>query len=326
METLVRIKDWMKAFYGKFDIVIDTVVKFVIAFVALKLMSDRLGFFSLFENPFILVIISLVCSLLPYGLSAFILAVCLLLNVYKASMEVAIILAVFLILVCLLYYSFHPGDPVVLILTPVLFALKMPYLIPLFVGIAGSVISVIPVSCGVVLYYIILYVKGTPAVISVDKPSIMDMPEKFVSIIDGMLKNKEMWMIIIIFAISIVVIYIIKKFPFDYSWYVAAAAGTITMIASSIVLDAGFSVIRVLLSFVIVCVYILFAHDVDYRKTERLQFSDDDYYYYVTAVPRISAESFDTDAGKGQKTKKQLEAEEPEEVEIIKQDLTFRYK
>ena len=90
METLVRIKDWMKAFYGKFDIVIDTVVKFVIAFAALKLMSDRLGFFSLFENPFVLIIVSLVCSLLPYGLSAFILAICLLLNVYKASMEVAI--------------------------------------------------------------------------------------------------------------------------------------------------------------------------------------------------------------------------------------------
>ena len=326
METLVKIKDWMKAFYGKFDIVIDTVVKFAVAFTALKLMNDRLGFFSLFENPFVLVIISLVCSLLPYGLAAFLLAVCLLLNVYKASVEVAIILAVFLILVCLLYYSFHPGDPVVLILTPVLLALRMPYLIPLFVGIAGSIISVIPVSCGIILYYILVYVKGTPAVIAVDKPSIMDMPEKFVSIIDGMLKNKEMWMMIIIFAITIVVIYIIKKFPFDYSWFVAAAAGAVTMIAASIVLDAEISIVNVIISLAVVCIYILFVHDVDYQRTERLQFCDDDYYYYVTAVPRLSAEGFDSDIKKGQKPKNNPEMEAPEDVKIVKKELPFKYK
>ena len=316
----------MKAFYGKFDIVIDTVVKFAVAFTALKLMNDRLGFFSLFENPFVLVIISLVCSLLPYGLAAFLLAVCLLLNVYKASVEVAIILAVFLILVCLLYYSFHPGDPVVLILTPVLLALRMPYLIPLFVGIAGSIISVIPVSCGIILYYILVYVKGTPAVIAVDKPSIMDMPEKFVSIIDGMLKNKEMWMMIIIFAITIVVIYIIKKFPFDYSWFVAAAAGAVTMIAASIVLDAEISIVNVIISLAVVCIYILFVHDVDYQRTERLQFCDDDYYYYVTAVPRLSAESFDSDIKKGQKPKNNPEMEAPEDVKIVKHPLKFQLK
>ncbi len=293
METLVRIKDWLKAFYGKFDIIIVTVVKFVIAFVALKLIGDKLGYISLFENPFILIIISLVCSLLPYGLIAAVLSLCMLANVYKASFEMAIIIGIFLIIVALLYYSFHPGDAVVFILTPILFALKLPYIVPLMVGLAGGIYSIIPVGCGAVLYFLLAYVKGTPAVVAVDdKISIMDLPDKFLTIIDDVVKNKEMWVMIAIFAAVIVLVYIIRKLPFSYSWFVAVGAGTILLLVTAIILKSGESILAILISGVIACVYALFKHDVDYRRTERLQFADDDYYYYVTAVPKISADTF----------------------------------
>ena len=293
METLVRIKDWLKAFYGKFDIIIDTVVKFAIAFVALKLIGDKLGYIGLFENPFILVIISLVCSLLPYGLIAAVLSLCMLANVYKASFEMAVIIGIFLVIVALLYYSFHPGDAVVFILTPILFALKLPYIVPLMVGLAGGIYSIIPVGCGAVLYFLLAYVKGTPAVVAVDdKISIMDLPDKFLTIIDGVVKNKEMWVMIAIFAAVIVLVYIIRRLPFSYSWFVAVGAGTVLLLVTAVILKSGESILAILLSGVIACVYALFKHDVDYRRTERLQFADDDYYYYVTAVPKISADTF----------------------------------
>ncbi|MDO4938382.1 MAG: ABC transporter permease [Lachnospiraceae bacterium] len=293
METLVRIKDWLKAFYGKYDIVIVTLVKFLIAFVTLKLIGDRLGYIALFENPFVLIIISLVCSLLPYGLIATVLSVCLLANVYKASFEMAVIIGVFLIIVALLYYSFHPGDAVVFILTPVLFAFRIPYVIPLMVGLAGSIYSIIPVACGTVLYYLLAYIKGTPAVIATDsKISIMDLPDKFLSIIDEVVKNKEMWVMIAIFAAVIVIVYIIRKLPFRYSWFVAVGAGSILLIITAIILKSGESLIMILDSCVIACIYTVFKHDVDYKRTERLQFADDDYYYYVTAVPKISVDTF----------------------------------
>lgn len=293
METLIRIKDWLKAFYGKFDIIIDTVVKFAIAFVALKLIGDKLGYIGLFENPFILIIISLVCSLLPYGLIAAVLSLCMLANVYKASFEMAVIIGIFLVIVALLYYSFHPGDAVVFILTPILFALKLPYIVPLMVGLAGGIYSIIPVGCGAVLYFLLAYVKGTPAVVAVDdKISIMDLPDKFLTIIDGVVKNKEMWVMIAIFAAVIVLVYIIRRLPFSYSWFVAVGAGTVLLLVTAVILKSGESILAILISGVIACVYALFKHDVDYRRTERLQFADDDYYYYVTAVPKISADTF----------------------------------
>lgn len=320
MEALTRIKDWLKAFYGKFDIIIDTVVKFAIAFTALKLMGSRLGYIDLFENPFVTVILALVCSILPYGLTAAVLSLCMLANVYKASMEMAVILGLFLIIIALLYYSFHPGDPAVLILTPILFALKVPYIIPLMVGLAGSVISIIPVSCGIVIYYLLVFVKGNPAVIAVDdKISIMDLPDKFLSIIDGAVKNKEMWIFVAVFAAVVVIVYLIHRLPFKFSWYVAAVTGTVIMLFAAFALKTDMSFVMIIVSCLVSCVYILFAYDVDYSKTERLQFADDDYYYYVTAVPKRSAEIFDH----VKKTKKSAgrAVRQDGKIEVRKQDL-----
>lgn len=324
MEGLTRIKDWLKAFYGKYDIIIDTVVKFAIAFTALKLMSDRLGYIGLFENPFITVILALVCSLLPYGLTAAVLSLCMLANVYKASMEMAVILGLFLVIISLLYYSFHPGDPAVLILTPILFALKIPYIIPLMVGLAGSVVSVIPVSCGIVIYYLLVFVKGNPAVIAVDdKISITDLPDKFLSIIDGVVKNKEMWIIVAVFAAVVVIVYLIHRLPFRFSWYVAAVTGTVIMLFAGLALKTDMSIVMIIVSCLVSCVYIMFAYDVDYSRTERLQFADDEYYYYVTAVPKRSAELFDH--VKTTKKSSGRMAKPEEKTSVRKQDLTIDF-
>ena len=46
-------------------------------------------------------------------------------------------------------------------------------------------------------------------------------------------------------------------------------------------------VIGLISSFLISMLYALVFYSVDYRNTERLRFEDDDYVYYVKAVPKI---------------------------------------
>lgn len=296
-ETLVKIKDWLKAFYGKFDVVIDTIVKFAIAFASFKVMSSKLGYLNIFENPFVMLILSLVCCILPYGLETVFIAVVLLAHVYKASMEAAIMLAMLLLVVALLYYSFHVGDAIVLVLTPLLFALKIPYVIPLILGLSGSFISVVPVSCGIIIYYLVSFVKGSPAMFDTTDVSLTDMPGRFMNILDNIIKNKEMWMVIVIFAVALIVIYLIHLFPFEYSWYVAVGVGGLIMIVMSVMLKVDFSIVMIIVSMLIAAVYVLFRFDVDYKKTDRLQFEDDDYYYYVKAIPKVSAKLFEDGTG-----------------------------
>lgn len=291
-ETITKTKDWLKAFYGKYDVVIDTVVKFVIAFASFKVMSSRLGYLTLFENPFVIAIFSLVCCILPWGLETVAIAVCLLAHVYKASAEAAIILAILLIIIALLYYSFHVGDAIVLVLTPLLFALKLPYVIPLILGLSGTFISIIPVSCGIIIYYLVSFVKGSPAMFDTTELSLTEMPERFMNILNNIIKTKEMWMVIAIFAVALILVYLIHIFPFAYSWYVAVGVGGAALIVMGLVLKVDFSIILIVVSMLVAALYALFRYDVDYKKTDRLQFEDDEYYYYVTAIPKMSEKLF----------------------------------
>ena len=50
---------------------------------------------------------------------------------------------------------------------------------------------------------------------------------------------------------------------------------------------------RSMVSALIVLVIQFFIFNVDYSRTENVQFEDDEYYYYVKAIPKVSVEAPD---------------------------------
>ncbi len=296
METLLRIREKIRELYARFDLVADTAVKFVIAYAALRVMSRSIGWFETLKNPFIMLIIALICCIIPYGMMAAVLAVWLLLNVYKVSLEATLILAVFIIVVALLYYGFHPDDSHLLILTPLLFALRLPYLLPVLVGLGGSIISIIPVSCGIVLYYMLSYLSANAEMLR--GSASMELTERIRMLITGFFGDKTMWLLVAVFAATILVVFVIRHMSFDYSRYAAAGVGAVVMIVGLVIgqklleteLPIGRTAVVVILSVLLAVVWNFFTFLLDYSRTERTQFEDDDYYYYVKAVPKLKAE------------------------------------
>ena len=53
-------------------------------------------------------------------------------------------------------------------------------------------------------------------------------------------------------------------------------------------LSVGSIIVGILVSMVLAFVFEFFVFAVDYTRTEYLQFQDDDYYYYVKAVPKVA--------------------------------------
>ena len=69
----------------------------------------------------------------------------------------------------------------------------------------------------------------------------------------------------------------------------------IVLIVSSSVLDAdvgiGGAMVSLLISSLIVLVLQFFIFNVDYSRAEYVQFEDDEYYYYVKALPKITPDA-----------------------------------
>jgi hypothetical protein len=211
---------------------------------------------------------------------------------YKFSIEcAAVALAVFLLLF-ILYFRFSPKDTAAVLLTPLCFALKIPYVIPIVMGLLGTPASAVSVASGVIVYYVISYMTGSAAILNTFEDD--GALEKFRYVIDGILGNKAMLVTIIAFTATIIVVYFIRRLSVDYAWTIAIITGALLDILILLFGDlmynielsiAGLivgSIVAVLLAKLIE----FFAFNVDYSRTEKVQFEDDEYYYYVKAVPK----------------------------------------
>ncbi|MEY8356057.1 ABC transporter permease [Lachnospiraceae bacterium 54-53] len=299
MMGLLVFKERLKEFYTRFDIYITPVIKFVFSCLAFFLMNYNIGFMTKLTEPFIPLVLALVCSFLPYGAISFLAGGFMLAHLSGISLEITLVMAAFLVVVALLYYGFQPGDSYLLVLTPVFFLLKIPYAIPLIVGLSGSLISVIPVSCGVFIYYTLLYVKQNAGVLTNDMS--VDEVQKFMQLMNSLLTNKLMLVMAVAFALALVVVVITRSLSVDYAWIIAIVGGTIAQLGvifiGDITSDVSVSVIQllvgILISILIAGIYTFFVFAVDYSRTEYVQFEDDDYYYYVKAVPKLTVSTPD---------------------------------
>ena len=87
----------------------------------------------------------------------------------------------------------------------------------------------------------------------------------------------------------------VTSLPLDHAFLIAAGAGVMAGffigLAGRLFLDRRSGIVPLFISSLIVVaaglVAALFFRDLDYSRTEKVRFEDDEYYYYVTAVPKI---------------------------------------
>lgn len=294
MMGLLVFKEKVKRFYGKHSIYIIPLVKFVVGALTFYLINSNIGFMTQLKNPLIPVVMGLVASFVPYGATAFLAGCFILAHVVQVSIEVALLIALLMVSVMMLYYGFRPGDGWLLLLTPIMFFVKIPYVIPLIVGLSGSLASIVPVCCGICFYYIIMYMNQNAGVLA--GSTVAEIAERFIQIVKSIFGNEIMWVMIIAFALAVLVVFLIKNLSMDYAWPIAIIAGVIVQLIVifigdfnySLTIHVGTMVAGMAVSVLLALIYQFFVFAVDYSRTEYIQYEDDEYYYYVKAVPKIA--------------------------------------
>lgn len=294
MTGLLELREKLKLIYSKNEVFILPVVKFLIAFAALTMVNGQLGYMSKIDSPVIVLIVALLCSFLPRGCIILFAAAFSLLHMYALSLEVAIVGFCVYLVMFLLFFRFSPRDSLVVVLTPMLFAFKIPYVMPVTMGLLGSPASAVSVGCGAAVYYFMSNIAANATRIST--MGTEEATAKLRMVIDGLLNNKEMIVVIAAFAITVITVYLIRRMSIDYSWTIAMIAGVIIdlviLLVGDLMYDTNMSLLTAILGSVaaIAAAKLLefFRFCVDYSRTEKVQFEDDEYYYYVKAVPKMT--------------------------------------
>ena len=104
------------------------------------------------------------------------------------------------------------------------------------------------------------------------------------------------WIAAAAFAAAVIVVFFIRRLETAHSWTIAIILGTVVELFVLLFGDMQYDTnidlqkvfISVFLSLIIEFLVEFFCFMVDYTRIENVQFEDDDYYYYVKAVPKVT--------------------------------------
>lgn len=301
MVALLEIKEKLVQIYGKYEAYIIPLLRFLLGVITFTLINVNIGYMKMLSTMPVALILAAFCSVLPVNAMIALAAIVVLLDLYALALEVFVVGALIFAFIYFVYYRFSPRYGYNAVLMPVCFKLGIPYAVPIGSGLLGEMYSVVSVVCGSVIYFFLKGVHENEATLNSASDAGTSATSKITITLNQLLMNKEMFLVIAIFAIATIVVYIIRRLDIDNAWMIAWIAGVlieiIGLISGYLLLGIPGKIFGVILgggisAFLAWGMQFMF-FNLDYTRTERLQFEDDEYYYYVKAVPKAVVTSSD---------------------------------
>lgn len=294
MTTLLELKEKLIRFYGKNEVFLIPLIRFAVALIVFLMINHNIGYMTSISKTPVALLLAVLCSVIPITGLIFLASLVILANMYALSLEVCLVTLLLLIIVYFLYFRFAPKNGYDVLLAPICFKLGIPCVVPVGMGLLREFYSVFAFICGTVIYFFLHGIRENAAVFGNAADEENAMTSKIVVALNQLIGNKEMYLVLAIMVVTMLIVGIIRRMSIENAWAVAIISGilfeTVGLIAGYLLLGIQGKTIGVLIGSVISCIiafvmqFLFF--NLDYSRTERLQFEDDEYYYYVKAIPK----------------------------------------
>lgn len=294
MRNLLELRDRVVKIYNKSEFIVLPILKFMLAFTMLSIVSGKMGYMYQLDNLGLVLILALMCSFLPSGFVIFFAVVLTMAHIYALSLEVAIVAFAVYSILFLVFFRFCSGHSLVLIFTCILASMKLPVIIPIIAGLLSTPGAIFAVMCGLVGYQLFDTVVNNA--VAINAMGEEEANAKIRLVVDSLLKNKELFVVLIAFSFTVIVVYMIRRMAIEHAWTIAMVSGVIInfiiLLMGDLMYDTnlsiGTTILGLLLALAVAKVFEFFCFAIDYSRIENVQFEDDEYYYYVKAIPKMT--------------------------------------
>jgi len=306
MEQILIARNAVASFYKRFEIFILPILRFLLGFFIFSRLgqighsADALSFLtdSSMQTTYAM-LMGLLFSILPISMGYFLIVLNIIAQ-FSASPEVAVLVGSVLLLILLFYGRLGGMERWLLIFMILGFYLGVPYIVPIIAGLYFGIQSIVPITLGVFLWEFYPLAFELMGVERVQAETILEIPESFSQVFsygaDIVTANDQWISIAFVFALVTLIVFAASKMDVDYSKEIAIFLGVVINIVSfiflslSIGIDVNIFVVILLslLSGLIVLFIKMFDVVLNYQRAERVEFEDDDNYYFVKVVPKIT--------------------------------------
>lgn len=295
MTALLEIKERIRGFCSKYEVYLVPVIKSILAFITFFMIRSRLGYMTRLNSMTLVIVLALACALLPVNMIVVIAALLVLLHLFSLSLAACLICFLVMLVLFLLYFRYSPKKGFYAVLTPLAFIFQVPYVMPLVIGLLDeNPISVLAMVSGGIVYYLVSGIVANASAIAemTEDDSILT---KFSDVLKQFVNNREMIAMLAILVLTALIVWFIRRLAVDHAWTIAISTGCLLQFVLRFICDMQLKLPGSTLSIfggvaasaVVGLVLQFFFFNLDYTRTERVQFEDDEYYYYVKAVPKI---------------------------------------
>lgn len=291
MNAFIRYRDKIRKLILSREMLFMRIWHGIIALVGLLCIKNNFGYQKTISQLWVSILVAVVCAFLPVQGVAMVLMLMLLVDLFTLSAEVAIVAFIFIVVGYLLCAYFHSKNTYNLAMVPVCYCFNAPYAMALGTGLMCNINELVSILCGTITSYYLHIIKLNATSI-LDESSTVSVTALLT---EQMLKNRAFYFYLAAMLAMYLLVYYLRMSNIRMSWLVADAAGAlvefIIMLTGFLLTNQRDQILGLAIGNLIVLAvgFILnyFILDLDYSRIEKVQFEDDDYYYYVTAVPKI---------------------------------------
>lgn len=294
MSFFIRLRDNIRTFLSRNEVVVNRFFKGIMAYVCLLIINLNFGYSEVLSHGWISVVVAFLCAFVPGSAFSLVIIIYLFIQLASLSADVAFVMLALYAITYILCGIYHGESYYNVIGIPVAYQIHVPYALPIQSALFGGASEVTTVLCGSVLAYYLKSVKehASQFMDTQDSVSVSDL------LMNGMLTNTMFYVFLVAMVAIFLVVYVIRCSDISHAWTVAVVAGVaaefIVLLAGYLMLNRssqipwliGGNIIALLLGLGTNYLFL----DLDYTRLEKVQFEDDEYYYYVTAVPKIRIE------------------------------------
>lgn len=323
MNTILVWKEQAQIIYAKYSTYIEIGMKFILGFLVFGIINSKIGFMESASSMTVTLGLSVICAFLPMTIMSLAATALVLFHFYTLSLAALIVAAGTFFILYIFFLRFSYNKAWLVLLTAVAFVLKVPFILPVAVGLLATPITMIPVVCGTIAYYLLHYVKTYSNTFSAD--GFNEILEVTMACTKQIFAGKEMWIMVIAIVISVLLVYGIRTRFFDHAWKIASVVGAVSCVVISIIgnivwnlhISYGLVIVSGVLAVAAGLLLEVLFFAVDYSRTEHLEFEDDEYHYYVKAVPKYAVTAPEKSVKQIAGPESDVENENPQEMEDL---------
>lgn len=260
------------------------------------MINNTMGYAKPLTKTAVVLILGLVATILPSQFMMLGLMLVVSLHAVAGSIEAGGIVFGLLLITYLLFVRLYPKESLFIIGILIAYKFKIPYIIPLFVGLFSSLAAIVSIGVGTIIWYcapqIIMIMQAQASELS----DVVEIINTNLMVLQEMLQtNSTMLASITIFSAVSLTVYLIKRQAIDYAEYMAILVGAVMnmvgFLFAIILLKVEVGILSLIIATIasglIATVAQFFAKVADYSRAETVEFEDAENYYYVKVVPKI---------------------------------------